>query len=96
MILVFLQKSLHHRMLPKLSQETPAASKLMLGGPRVLPGFFQMPSKYNSKRHRSIQVENENLEILNLEKIIDIGLVEIVETFMACHFLINRMHHEYS
>ena len=33
----FLGKSLHHRIPPKLSLETPDASKLMLGGPLGAP-----------------------------------------------------------
>ena len=41
MIWGFLEKSLHHRILSKWSPETSAASKLLLGGPWMLPGCFQ-------------------------------------------------------
>jgi len=35
MICGFLEKSLHHRIRPKWSLEIPAASKLIVGGPRA-------------------------------------------------------------
>ena len=39
-------KSLYHRIPPKLSLETPAASKLMLGGPGEAPWALPDPPKY--------------------------------------------------
>ena len=94
MIFGFLGKSLEDRIPPKLFLETPAASKLILDDPWMLPDAAKI-------HHTIIRIQKnkrwkpENLDICKdaRRKIIEIGLVEILSTSMACHLVTNRMHH---
>ena len=82
MIWGFLEESLHHRIPPKWSLEPPAASTLILGGaPRVLLD----PLKINENTKTNQTIEKWKLENPAIcedvhQKIIEIGLVEILST----------------
>ena len=76
-------------MVPGDSQWSLDAASVLLDPPKM-----KLESKQNHK------TKSKNLEHLEICKdarreIIEIGLVKILSTSMACYLVTNRMHHEY-
>ena len=67
----------------------------------VVPGCSLGPPKMKLENQQMHKTKSKNLENLEIRRgarrnIIEICLVKILSTSMACHLVTNRMHHEYS
>jgi hypothetical protein len=75
----------------------PGDPQWSLEAPKVLLD----PPKMKSEKKQIHKIKGKNLNNLEISKdaprkTIEICLVKILSTYMACHLVTNRMHHEYS